>query len=92
MSFILLTTEASMYLPPQQETSIYFVRDIVHGRKEVGILIYAHHYLAFFLDEMKARFVPKYKYWEYKTLSYSFKQKYIEEQTIYWELSRANNE
>ena len=30
----LLTTEVNMYLPPQKETSIYFVRDIIHGRKE----------------------------------------------------------
>ena len=29
----LQTTEANLYLPPQKETSIYFVRDIVHGRK-----------------------------------------------------------
>ena len=31
----LLTTEANMYLPPQKETSIYFIRDIIHGRKRV---------------------------------------------------------
>ena len=31
----LLTTEANLYLPPQRETSIYFVRDIIHGRKRV---------------------------------------------------------
>ena len=31
----LLTTEANLYLPPQRETSIYFVRDIIHGRKKV---------------------------------------------------------
>ena len=30
----LLTTEANLYLPPQRETSIYFVRDIIHGRKK----------------------------------------------------------
>ena len=30
----LLTTEANMYLPPQKETSIYFVRDIIHGEKK----------------------------------------------------------
>ena len=29
----ILTTEANLYLPPQKETSIYFVRDIIHGRK-----------------------------------------------------------
>ena len=33
----LLTTEANLYLPPQRETSIYFVRDIIHGRKKVYI-------------------------------------------------------
>ena len=31
----LLTTEADMYLPPQKETSIYFVRDIIQGKKKV---------------------------------------------------------
>ena len=31
----ILTTEANLYLPPQKETSIYFVRDIIHGRKKV---------------------------------------------------------
>ena len=30
----LLTTEANLYLPPQRETSINFVRDIIHGRKK----------------------------------------------------------
>ena len=32
----LLTTEANQNLPPQRETSIYFVRDIIHGRKRVS--------------------------------------------------------
>ena len=32
----LLTTETNLYLPPQKETSIYFVRDIVHGRKKAS--------------------------------------------------------
>ena len=31
-----LVTEAEMYLPPQKETSIYFVRDIFHNRKRVS--------------------------------------------------------
>ena len=31
----LLTTEANMYLPPQKETSIYFIRDLIHCRKKV---------------------------------------------------------
>ena len=34
----LLTTEVNMYLP-QKETSIYFVRDIIHGRKRVSFEI-----------------------------------------------------
>ena len=34
----LLTTEANLYLPPQRETSIYFVRDIIHGRKRVLLI------------------------------------------------------
>ena len=35
----LLTTEANMYLPPQKETSIYFVRDIIHGRKKASLIL-----------------------------------------------------
>ena len=30
-----LTSEADLYLPPQKETSIYFVRDILKNRKKV---------------------------------------------------------
>ena len=32
----LLTVEAELYLPPQKETSIYFVRDVFHGNKKVN--------------------------------------------------------
>ena len=32
----LSTTEANLYLPSQKETSIYFVRDIVQGRKKAS--------------------------------------------------------
>ena len=32
----LLTTEANLYLPSQKETLIYFVKDIVHGRKKAS--------------------------------------------------------
>ena len=31
----LLTVEAKLYLPPQKETSIYFIRGIINGRKKV---------------------------------------------------------
>ena len=31
----LLITEANVYPPSQRETSIYFVRDIIHRRKKV---------------------------------------------------------
>ena len=31
----ILTTEVNLYLPPKKETSIYFVRDIIHNRKKV---------------------------------------------------------
>ena len=33
----ILTVEAKIYLPPQKECSIYFIRDIFHGRKKVDI-------------------------------------------------------
>ena len=33
----LLTVEAKIYLPPQKECSIYFIRDIFHGQKKVYI-------------------------------------------------------
>ena len=32
-----LTVEAKLYLPPQNETSIYFIRGILNGRKMVKI-------------------------------------------------------
>ena len=32
----LLTTEVNLYLPSQKETLIYFVKDIVHGRKKAS--------------------------------------------------------
>ena len=31
----LLTVEAKIYLPPQKECSIYFIRDIFHGQKKI---------------------------------------------------------
>ena len=31
----ILTVEAKLYLPPQKETSIYFIRGVVNGRKKV---------------------------------------------------------
>ena len=34
----LLVVEADMYLPPQKETSIYFVRVILQGKKKVNKL------------------------------------------------------
>ena len=35
----ILTTEAGLYLPLQKETSIYFVRDIIKGRRKVSTFI-----------------------------------------------------
>ena len=32
----LLTTEANLYLLSQKETSIYFIKDIVHGCKKAS--------------------------------------------------------
>ena len=29
----ILTVEAKIYLPPQKECSIYFIRDIFHGKR-----------------------------------------------------------
>ena len=29
----LLTTEFDLYLPPQKETSIYFVKDLIHKKE-----------------------------------------------------------
>ena len=31
----ILTVEAKLYLPPQKEASIYFIRGILNGRKKV---------------------------------------------------------
>ena len=33
----ILTVEAKIYLPPQKECSIYFIRNIFHGRKKEDI-------------------------------------------------------
>ena len=38
----LLTVEAKLYLPPQKETSIYFIRGIVNGRKRVIYFLICH--------------------------------------------------
>ena len=38
----ILTTEANLYLPLQKETSIYFIRDIIHGRKKVSHSVFQH--------------------------------------------------
>ena len=32
-----LTVDAKLYLPPQKETSIYFIRGILNGKKKVLI-------------------------------------------------------
>ena len=32
-----LTVDAKLYLPPQKETSIYFIRGILNGKKQVLI-------------------------------------------------------
>ena len=32
-----LTVEANIYLPPQKECSIYFIRDIFNGKKKIDI-------------------------------------------------------
>ena len=33
----MLTVEAKLYLPPQKETSIYFIRGILNGTKKVTL-------------------------------------------------------
>ena len=42
----LLTVEAKLYLLPQKETSIYFIRGFVNGRKKV-IYRYTYNILGF---------------------------------------------
>ena len=32
----ILTVEAKLYLPPQKDTSIYFIRGVVNGRKKAS--------------------------------------------------------
>ena len=34
-----LTVDAKLYLPPQKETSIYFIRGILNGKKKVLIFL-----------------------------------------------------
>ena len=57
----LLTTEANLYLPPQKETSIYFVRDIVQDRKKVSLFFYIFCVQAFYMEQVKPRSVPQIK-------------------------------
>ena len=33
----ILTVDAKLYLPPQKETSIYFIRGILNGKKRVFV-------------------------------------------------------
>ena len=35
----ILTWEANLYLPPQKETSMYFVRDVIRKKKKVNQFI-----------------------------------------------------
>ena len=57
----LLTTEANLYLPPQKETSIYFVRDIVQSRKKVSLFFHIFCVQAFYMEQVKPRSVPQIK-------------------------------
>ena len=54
----LLTVEAELYLPPQKETSIYFVRDVFHGHKRVNIYFNLLQLLALYMNKVKVRSVP----------------------------------
>ena len=36
----ILTVEAKIYLPPQKECSIYFIRDIFLGKKKVIVCLF----------------------------------------------------
>ena len=33
--YLLLTVDANLFLPPQRDTSIYFIRDIIENRRKV---------------------------------------------------------
>ena len=57
----ILTTEANMYLPPQKETSIYFVRDIIHNRKKVCFIYLNLTLQALYMEDVKPRAVPQIK-------------------------------
>ena len=46
--YSILTKEANLYLPPQKETSIYFVREIIRGRKKVRNIYIISFNLEFF--------------------------------------------
>ena len=38
--YLLLTVNCGLYLPPQREASIYFIRDIMEQRKRVMLFHY----------------------------------------------------
>ena len=57
----ILTVEAKIYLPPQKEWSIYFIRDIFHGKKKVSIYKYGNLILGFILRYGKSKSSASYK-------------------------------
>ena len=78
----LLTPEASLYLPPRKETSIYFVRDIVQGRKKVSRFLHIFFVQAFYMDEVKPSSFPLIRDWGSKTSSSLLKKRLITEYNI----------
>ena len=40
----ILTVEGELYLPPQKETNMQFISDIIVGDKKVGVSFWSEHY------------------------------------------------
>ena len=50
----ILTVEAKIYLPPQKECSIYFIRDIFQGKKKVTQSLITNFNFRFYM-QMKSK-------------------------------------
>ena len=57
----LLTTEANLYLPPQKETSIYFVRDIVQSCNKASSWHLTFKNYALYTEDIMLISVPQIK-------------------------------
>ena len=54
----LLTVEANLYLPPEKDTSIYFIREIIQQSKQIWFWLTSKIIFALFNSEVKVKSAP----------------------------------